>query len=156
VRDKLDERWRRDEQRKRMSEKANELVDRLNAGATLTEIAVDHGVAVRTSTPLKRSSTNDAFDRSAVSTVFATPEDGAGTAPHANGKDRILFRIDSVALDPSDPASDESQEMAESLTLSLSEDLLGAYVRVKQEKFGVTVNQRNLDILTGLASDQGQ
>lgn len=156
VRDQLEERWRSAEQSSRMSEHAKMLVDRLNAGGTLTQIAIDNGIQITTSTPLKRSSTDDNFNQSVISAIFATPKDGAGSALHANGTDRIIFRVTDIALEPADPESDETKELAENLTLSVSEDLLGTYVRLKQEKFGVTVNQNNLDVLTGVASDQGQ
>ena len=156
VRETLAERWRSEEQRTRMSESANELKTRLNTGGTLENIAATNGLEIKTSAPLKRSFTDSDFDQAGTAAIFATPTDGAGSALHANGTDRILFRLTAIALEPFDPASDESKEMAESLTLSVSEDMLGTYVRVKQEKFGVSVNQRNLDLLTGLASDQGQ
>ncbi|MBZ0216618.1 MAG: peptidyl-prolyl cis-trans isomerase, partial [Fimbriimonadaceae bacterium] len=156
VRDRLEERWRSAEQTTRMSEHAKMLSRRLYAGGTLEEIAVNNGIQVMTSEPLKRASTDDTFDQAVISAIFATPKGGADSALHANGTDRILFRVSDIALEPADPASEDSKELAESLTLSVSEDMLGTYVRLKQEKFGVSINQNNLDVLTGVASEQGQ
>ncbi len=144
--------WRADEERQRLRERANELLQAVNNGRTLETVAGQIGTDVLVSAPLKRTDTPDGFSSELVLAIFATPQNRAASSLHANGQDRILFQIDDVVLPSLEQGTTEFTQIADGVRASIAEDILATYVQSRQNEFGVTVNQQSFNAMIGLGS----
>lgn len=141
VRAKVEERWRDAEVAKRLQAKANEMVDKLKGGTSFADVAAAAGVSVQTTFGLKRSGNRaSALSPAAISAVFATSKDGAGSAEGASPTERIVFRVTDITVPEFDASSGESKRIADQLRRSLNEDMLTQYVQRLRTDIGASVN----------------
>ena len=145
VRAKVEERWRDEEVSKRLKAKAAEMVEKLKGGTPFADVASADGLTVQTTFGLKRAGNRATpLSTSAISAVFDTPKDSAGSAEGASPTEWVVFRVTDVTVPDFDAASGEAKRMADQIRRSLSEDMLVQYVQRLQNEIGGTVNQRAL------------
>ena len=125
--------------------KAAGMVDKLKAGTSLADVASAENVSVQTTFGLKRAGNRQTpLSATAISAVFATPKDGAGSAEGASPAEWIVFRVTDITVPEFDASSGEAKRIAEQIRRSLTEDLLAQYVVRLQNDIGASVNQRAL------------
>ena len=148
VKDEVAKGWRADDVRTRVAKYAQDLVDGLNGGKTLEDVAKDLNVEVLTSDPLKRESITVNVLPPAVAQAFTLPEKGYGSAPSAVQEGRIVFQVDKVTPpEPLDAVA--AEQLKHQLGLLISEDAVAEYFSALENRYGVNVNRPALAKLIG-------
>jgi len=147
VKAEVERQWRADEVASRLSARAREIVQKLDAGEKLDAIAFAQGFAFEDAT-LGRQDQSDALPRNVVSLVFGTPAGKAGSAAVDNAG-RVVFQVKAATITPYVRTAEEAENFVRLLTSSISEDILAQYVGKLQNDLGVQVNQAALRNATG-------
>jgi peptidyl-prolyl cis-trans isomerase D len=148
VKDEVAKDWRANEMRTRVAKYAQDLVDSLNGGKTLEDIAKDLNEEVLTSDPLKRDDVTANVLPAAVAQAFTLPEGGYGSAPSGIEEGRIVFKVDKVTPPPAVDAA-AAERMKQQIGLLLSEDATAEYFGALENRYGVTINEQALAKLIG-------
>jgi peptidyl-prolyl cis-trans isomerase D len=122
-------------------EKAKKLVERLNTGAKLEDLATEAGSKVETAQGLRRTETDATFDAVAVTALFAAPENGFAYALEPDGRSARVMQAMPVLLPAFDPASAEAKTLAEQMKTQVADNVLTAYLTSLEKRAGVTVNE---------------
>ncbi len=154
VKDQVEARWREQEVAIRLKAKAAEILDKLKAGAAFAEVAAANGLKVETSTGIKRADAAPPLSAATVDAIFRTPKGGFDSAEAAQAADQIVFHVTDVTVPALDLASDEAKRLRDTLTRTVSEDLLSEYVAKLEAEIGVTTNPDAIrQITSGRSSD---
>jgi peptidyl-prolyl cis-trans isomerase D len=141
VKDRVEASWREDEIAKRLKAKADQLLDKVKGGSSLTDAAAADGLKVETLGPIKRTSAAPPFSAAAVDKVFLTPKDMTASADGEQAGDQIVFRVTDIVMPKTDVNADETKTMSQELARSLSEDLFSQYMTRVENEIGVTINR---------------
>ena len=153
VKELVEQRWRDDQVANRLRAKANEMLEKLKAGASFAEVASAAGLKVETRTDIKRGNAAPPFSNRSVEAIFRTPEGGYGTAEAAQAAEQVVFRVTDVTVPPVDEESEETKKLRDTLARSFSEDIFGEYLAYLQRQVGVAINESALkQIVTGQAT----
>ncbi len=148
VKDEVAKDWRAEEARTKVTKYAQDLVNSLNGGKTLEDIAKDLNAEVLTSDPLKRQSMTVNVLPASVAQAFALPEKGYGSGPSGVDEGRIVFQVDKVAP-PAPLGATELERLNKQIELLMSQDAIEQYSEALENRYGVTINQQALAKLTG-------
>jgi peptidyl-prolyl cis-trans isomerase D len=148
VKDQVAKDWRAEETRTRMAKYAQDLVNSLNGGKTLEDIAKELNVEVLTSDPLKRESITVNVLPASVAQAFALPEKGYGSGPSGVDEGRIVFQVDKVAP-PAPLGAAELDRLNKQIELLMSQDAIEQYSEALENRYGVIINQQALAKLIG-------
>jgi len=146
VKAEVEKQWRSDEVATRLSAKAREIVQKLDAGEKLDALAFAQGLALEDAT-LGRQDQSEALPRNVVSLVFGTPAGKAGSAAVEAG--RVVFEVKAATVSPYVRTAEDAENLVRLLTSSISEDVLAQYVGKLQNDLGVQVNPAALRNATG-------
>jgi peptidyl-prolyl cis-trans isomerase D len=149
VKDRVEARWRDDQVAERLRNKSKELVDKLNAGATLADLAQADGLKVETVTGLKRGKPAERLSARALDEVFKTAKGSAAEAEGQNATERTVFRVTDITTPELDPASADAKRIDDNLKKTMADDLMGQYLLRLQNDIGVSINQSALRQVTG-------
>lgn len=148
VKDEVAKDWRDDGERTKVAKYAQDLVNSLNGGKTLEDVAKDLNVEVLTSDPLKRDSMAVYILPAAVQQAFTLPEGGFGSAPSGIGEGRIVFKVDKVT--PPAPVDEkDAARLRSQIKFLIGDDIIAEYFAALENRYGVTVNQKALAKLLG-------
>jgi peptidyl-prolyl cis-trans isomerase D len=154
VRKQVEERWRADQIAERLKVKANEIVDKVKAGTSLSDVASAEGLNLQTTFGIKRSGNAASMPPAVVSAVFATPKDGAGSAEGKEETERIVFHVTDISVPAFDASSPEGKKIEDTMRRSITEDLLAQYVSRLQTDLGATINMDAVRRSVSGGSDQ--
>lgn len=150
VKEKVAERWREEETRKRLVEQADAAVEALKAGKSLADIAGQYGATVESAENLTRSARHQDLSPSAIRSAFAGPKGHVGQGLAANSKDRVVFRVTAVETPAFFAESAEARAISEQTSPAYAEGLVGQYIGGLEQELGVRLNQTLLNqILPG-------
>ena len=141
VRGAVLEGWRAEEVAKRLVEKSRDLAKRLRDGANFDALAAEVGATTTTLPAITRANAGP-IGSAAGSAVFAVRKGDVGEAAAASAPDRVVFRLDSVAVlsrDPNDPAIAQVEKQ---ITTQMVDDLVSQYVAQGQTDLGLSINER--------------
>ncbi|HTK13798.1 MAG TPA: peptidyl-prolyl cis-trans isomerase [Xanthobacteraceae bacterium] len=153
VKDEVTARWTDDQIAERLSKKSKEMVDKLNAGTSLADVAAAENVKPANLFGLKRGRTLPPVQPTMLQGIFATPKGKAGAATGENGE-RIVFVVTDVTVPKSDPNSAQLKQAKEALKGAYSDDMIAAYVTKIEDDVGVTINNAALDQIVGRTTNQ--
>jgi peptidyl-prolyl cis-trans isomerase D len=154
VKDRVEARWREDEIATRLKDKATQLLDKLKAGSSLSELAAAAGLKVETITGLKRGAASPPLSAAATEKLFVTPKDVAAAADAEQPGDQVVFRVTDIVVPKTDMNSQEAKTIAQALNRSLSEDVFSQYITRVQNEIGVTINRNAVNqVVTGSSSN---
>ena len=103
VKTEVETRWRDDEIAKRLKAKTDDMVDKLKAGATFDQLALDNGLKAVTATDLQRGKAGGFAPAKLVEAAFKTAKDVPGSAAGDQETTRFVFRVTDVTDPPLDP-----------------------------------------------------
>ena len=147
VRDQVVAGWRTDALAKKLSDNANAIIKKVEAGDTLAAAAAP--LDIKTAAELKRDTALGDISRSAAAQAFNLPQGKWFTAPAANGTDRLVARVTSIAVPPFTNTSQESVQMEERIRQSTESELLAQYINRLQTDLRVQTNDRSLRLAIG-------
>ncbi|MGY4624296.1 SurA N-terminal domain-containing protein [Bradyrhizobium sp. USDA 4486] len=149
VRDQVEARWRQDQIAAKLKAKATEMVQKLEAGGKLADVASAIGVKVETASPFKRDDSPAGVPAAIVAAAFRTAKDGVVQSPVSGGSEVIVFRVTDI-IDPTvDAASDAVKKLKDSLDRALTDEQVAAYVNKLETDIGTTINQAAFAQVTG-------
>ncbi|MFD2182844.1 SurA N-terminal domain-containing protein [Rhodoplanes azumiensis] len=151
VKDRVAERWRNDEIGKRLTAKANQIVDALKAGGWFADVATKDGLKVESAPALKRRARGP-LPADVVELVFKTPKDGVGTAAGSGPTERIVFKVTDIKPPPFDAGSADVKKLVEQLRNAYADDVMAQYVAQLQNELNVKINQTALAQAVGRGS----
>src|SRR3954467_3457332 len=154
VRPRVEERWREDQVAERLKAKANEIVDKVKGGTSLSDVASADGLNVQTTFGIKRSGNAAAMPPAVVNGVFATPKDGVGSAEGKDPTERIVYHVTDISVPAFDAASADGKKISDTMRRSITEDLLAQYVSRLQTDMGATINMDAVRRSVSGSSDQ--
>jgi peptidyl-prolyl cis-trans isomerase D len=149
VKDQVETRWRDDQVANRLKTKAAEMVQKLEQGGNLADVAAAAGTKVETAAGLRRDASPPGVPTSAVTAAFRTAKDGVGQTG-AGGNEWIVFRVTDVSVPPVDLASDDIKKLKETLQRGLTDEQLAQYVTRLETDIGTTINQAAFAQVTGV------
>jgi len=141
VHDKVLADWTEAEAVARLSARAKELEKELEDGKSLDEIAAEIGQEKLVKRGIKREANDPDIGRAGVEAVFAEPKGGVGIFPNPTGQGQYLFKITEVFEPASASAESLPDEVVESITQGIENDLLDQLVARLQAEHEVTVNR---------------
>lgn len=154
VKDQVVTRWRDEQIAARLRTKADDIVAKVNKGATLAAEADAIGAKVEKTAPFKRSDKVNGLPDRAVEAAFATEKNVAAQTEGGNASDRIVFRVIDVTVPMVNLASDDTKKLKESLATSMVNEQLAEYVGYLEREIGVKINQSAFATATGATTTQ--
>jgi peptidyl-prolyl cis-trans isomerase D len=143
------------ERAKEMAGQAAKLVERLKGGESLEAVARSLGAKVQRTQPIKRTTTPPPEGMTAVALqeAFKLPKGGAASAPTADGKSRVLFRVSGITPAP-DPTAEQLDALKGDVARQMQVDILSQYVWGLRMRYGGTQNEKVL--LKALGVEEGE
>lgn len=138
-----------------VTELANKLVERADKGEAMAALATAAGAAkVETTPAFNRSTTPQGMSKDAVTRAFTLAKGQAGSAPDANDKTRIVFKVTEVT--PAPPLSDAQRTtLTADLKNQLADEALSEYVLALQKSLGTHIFEEEFKKVTGANAGEG-
>ncbi len=127
--------------RELLTERATALVKSLDGGAKLEQLATEAKAEIKTAHGLKRNEADPDFDIPAVTALFSVPENEFAWSLEGDGKTVKIMQSQAVLAVPFDSQSSAGKELAKTLKVETSNDLLTTYLTALQEQIGVSINE---------------
>jgi peptidyl-prolyl cis-trans isomerase D len=122
---------------------AKQLAER-KPGEGLERIAKALNAKVERTSPLKRADTPPTgLTPSVLKQAFELAKGDAGSAPSADGKGRIVFRVADIVAAP-EAKAEQTAVIKDELAKQMSQDLVRQYVDGLRTRYGATVNEKLL------------
>lgn len=148
VKDQVKALYIKTERKRLVSELATKLVERIDKGEAMATLAGEVGGTVATTQPLTRSTVPQGFPETAVAPLFALAKGRGGSAPTTDDKSRVVFKLTEITAAP-EPTKAQSEKLAKDLDRDLQNDLILSYVDALRTRFGVSVNQKEINRVLG-------
>ena len=147
--------WRESETADRIAAKADEMFQRLKAGASMEEIATAIGKPVARAENVKRGSQPPAgLSRNAVVQAFAGPEGHIANAEADTPPARILVKVQGVTAPAYFAESESARAVDGQLSTALGRDLLATYNSQLLQSAKTSINSAIYAQLTGSSRDR--
>jgi peptidyl-prolyl cis-trans isomerase D len=148
VRADVERQWRENEVSQRLSEKARQMVERLDKGEAPEALAAEFGTQAKTATDLVRRTPKDDLAAEAVTRIFATPVGKSGST--ANGPEsRAVFKVTAATVPPLLTTTEQARQIEDQFREGMADTLLAEYIAHAQSQIQVTVNQQALQTALG-------
>lgn len=147
VRDRVREDWRAAQRAKAAQERAAGIVERLQGGASMAEIASELGQEVKTSNAVTRDGSDAAawLDSGAVAKLFTLEQGGVAAAPA--GDDQVIMRLAEIRQPgPTDQPTVVSQ-INDSLRGAMAADLVNGFMAAVQQEIPVSIDRASIENL---------
>ncbi len=144
--------WRTEQIRNKLTEKARDLVARLDRGEAIADEAKSAGAEVKTSQPVKRDGSEPGLPPQAISQAFSLSEGTAASAAVGDGTSRAVFQVEKITPPPPlDEAG--TKALQERLATQISDDNFAEYLSDITKAAGVSVDRKNFTAVVGGAFD---
>lgn len=146
IKDEAKAAYMADEGKKALRAFTQKLVERLDKGETLEAIAKELNGKVETTKPVKRFDKAEGLTADAQRFAFGVRKGAFGQADNADGKGRIVFKVDDITPAP-EMKKEERERSAKAFGREFSQEVFGAYLSGVEKDVGVQVNQAELQKL---------
>jgi peptidyl-prolyl cis-trans isomerase D len=147
--------WRNDQIRTKLTEKARDLVSRIDHGEAIADAAKSVGAQVKTSKSLKRDGSEGDLSSQAVSQAFSLAEGSASSASVNNGTSRVVFHVEKVVT-PSPLNEADAKALVQQLQSQVSDDNFIEFLSEIVKSAGVSVDRKNLTAAAGANYDSDE
>lgn len=141
VKDRVATQWRADQVAKALTAKAADMVQKINAGATLATLAEADKLDVKSASDVHRRG-GGGLSEGVVAALFNTSASGAGSAATPEG--RVVFKVTADSTPPVDLADPKVKALSSRADGQLTDDLLDQYVSALERRLGVRVDENAL------------
>ncbi len=153
VQDAVKAAWIEAERRTALNTAAQAIVDRVNKGTSLEDIAKELNLEVKLAQPVTRSEQAEGLARPAVQRAFSLARGTAAAVESPDGKSRTIIAVRAV-VDPPPPTTEQRDALRKDLERQLQSDAIGAYVNALQTRLGFTINEAVYRRAMGLEAGQ--
>lgn len=141
--------WQNDWERQRLSATATQFVAQATAAKNLAPVASKIHASVQSTGAVERRATPPGLTAAFVEKLFNAPPGSVISAPTASGDGVIIGRITGVAHPPTNVADFTYNRFATSIGDEAANDFDGSLAMAARQRLGVTVNQQQVDHVTG-------
>lgn len=145
--------WRVDEIARRLSDKAQEIVTRLDQGETIEAIATELSLEARTAEGLARGQAQDGLPANVVTQAFSVHAGKAASAGIGDGDRRVVFKVTAATVPAFVTSTQEAERLQGQLATAITDDVLGEYVASLQSELDVRINQQALRTALGTSGE---
>jgi peptidyl-prolyl cis-trans isomerase D len=149
VKELVEQRWRDDEAATRLQKKADDMVAKLKAGATLADVAKEIGFTVGSTAGIQRGKPTPQTPAKLIDAVFKAQKGTAAATEGDSQTQRFVFRVIDVVEPTLDEASPETKQLSSTLQNSYADDIIGEYIGQLEAEYGVKINQQALSQVVG-------
>ncbi|MET1415724.1 SurA N-terminal domain-containing protein [Roseibium sp. HPY-6] len=142
--------WKASEFASRLSDKATELLNRLENGTPLDSVANEEQLEVRSVENLARTAPSGDFSQDAISALFSGPVGTNAITPSADGNGRLVLTVTSVSVPDFDAASPSIDALNQQLSQQMRDSLVGQFITDRENEAGVEINQAGIAQVIGL------
>jgi peptidyl-prolyl cis-trans isomerase D len=153
VKNEVRSRFIESEKQKEMVALAAKQIERLDGGASFEAIAKELKSKVERTGMIKRSASPPGLTPAALQEAFGLPKGGSASAPTADGKSRVIFRVAEITPAPA-ATTEQIAALQTELGRQLRIDILDQYVGGLRTRYGYTVNEKALKQALGPADQQ--
>ncbi|WP_424981188.1 SurA N-terminal domain-containing protein [Maritalea sp. S77] len=146
VRDKLEIAWMQDQTAQALTEKANELVAKVDQGTPIFDVASEVGQIAQPSLPLTRRGDGSFITANVASAAFSGGE-GYTDAVRLSDGTYIVFQVTGITAAEQ---SDIEQDNLIALSDSVADDLYQQFITARRDDLGVSINQGTLNQILSL------
>lgn len=139
ARDKANKLWKASELRKQIEKKAEEIQKRLNGGEKFADIAAQISSEIKKEQGISRSRTTTTLSGSAVREVFSHAPGKYSISLDSDGKSAKILNSTPVLAPPFNASTKQAKAISKQLTVSLNNDLFGAYMSELQKSVGTQI-----------------
>jgi peptidyl-prolyl cis-trans isomerase D len=148
VKDKVRQAYVEAETAKQLTSAALGYIERLMKGEDMGKIATEAGGTLEVREMLRRNMVPPGLTDEAMRQAFSMPKGAASSAPTPDARSLAIFRLDHV--NPAiAPTQDEEQKLGKELGAEMRLGSLATYLGALRNSFGVTVNDKLLQRVTG-------
>jgi peptidyl-prolyl cis-trans isomerase D len=141
--------WTADWEKQRLSVMAKELVAAASTSKSLAPVATKVHATVQSTGALSRNAQPSPLTAQAVAKVFDSPPGGVFSAPTKNGDGMIIARVTGIAHPSRDAGDFVYERFAGNIGGEAEGDFDSALALAAREKLGVTLNQSQVEHVTG-------
>ena len=152
VKDQVATRWRDDEIAKHLQAKAEDLVAKLKAGATLAQVATEANLKVENAVDLQRGKAAGFLPAKVVDAVFKTAKGAVASAEGDTAATRYVFTVTDITAPTFNADAPETKQLSTQLQNSYADDIIGQYIARVESNIGVSINQPALNQVIGGAT----
>jgi peptidyl-prolyl cis-trans isomerase D len=146
VRDNVEQQWRKEERRARISETVGRIRERAARGDALDAVAREFDRAP-TELTIDRRFNNEAISSVLVEEIFAAAPGELVSGPAAFGEAQVVAEIVQIGSTRARIPPDQAERYAQYVGYQLDQELLDAFLAGLREDYDVTVNQARIDAL---------
>ena len=140
VKDEVSKLWLNDKYRTAIKSKAQELLDALNKGATISDLAKKNSKKLITTKALKRNETDKNITDATVRQAFSIKKGEFGMALLSDQEQRLIFKVTEInkpkALD-----AEKTKQLSAQLKQSISADISTQYIRGLQKEYDMQIHE---------------
>ena len=149
VRDQVEQRWRDEERKKRISNTVRSIREAVEGGQTLEQAASQYD-RTPTSLVLDRKFENEAISRAFNEQIFSATKGELVSGPAALGEAQIIADVRNVGFAMSTVPADQKKLFAQYVGQQLDQELVEAFVTAVRDDFDIQINQAQMDAVFGL------
>lgn len=142
VRDDVIARIKATERRSLLRAKADEFIERAEDGESLDSLAGELGTMVNEIGPVSRGDRSAEISPATLAGLFSTRIDEYAVIFDQSADSYQIVRPTQVTIPDFDPAAREVRALAQTLTETMTDDLLGNFLAGLQEELGVSINNQ--------------
>ena len=151
VKAKVETAWRMEEVVRKLAAEGDRIVKAIDGGETLAAAAASAKQPVMQARNVTRGGAPE-LPSVEASALFDHPVGKAGSVS-AQGRGRIVFRVEAARVSPVDPNNPEFKKLIDQVKNGFEEDVTQQYLGKVQAEVGVTINQKAL--ATALGNEPG-
>ena len=151
VKAKVDTAWRGEETTRKLAAEGDRIVKAIDGGQTLAAAASAAKQPVMQARNVGRGGAPEL--PSAEATAFFEHPVGKAGSVSAQGRGRIVFKVEAARVPPADPNNPEFKKLIDQVKNGFEEDVTQMYLGKVQAEVGVTINQKAL--ATALGNEPG-
>lgn len=144
--------WKAEETRKRLSDAAARILERLKKGDDFDTVAKEAGFEATNTPEFKREDRPENLSAAAVAAAFEGPE-GHIASVQGIGDSRIVLKVVSVTTPAYFGETDDARAVAERTNATVQTSLLESWLARIQKDVGVYTHQQNVARVVGRAKD---
>lgn len=137
-----------DHQHEAAKELATSMVEKINKGAQLTQLAKEHNLPLKTGVILNRSDKTDKTVPLGIRNVsFQVPINSAGIAPGENGTYAVVVPRKIINPKPGEIKEDEAKALSKAIENNLTTDMFQQYMESLERRYKVELNKSVMESL---------
>ena len=141
------------ERQRLVTELANKLVLKINAGEPMTAIEAEAGAKTEKSEPFTRATIPQGLSEAAVAQAFVLADGKATSAQTSDRGSRTIFKVIAITPAPA-PTKEQLDKLTSELQSDYTNQVLNEYAETLKARYNASINEVELKRALGIATEQ--